>query len=356
MTQNPLNMDDKTVPPTRATIDDIAKRAGVSIKTVSRVVNKEPNVREETRERVQQAVQELDYRPNTSARRLAGNRSYLIALVYDDPSAYPNASANYVTNLHGGVLKKSREIGYDLLIHPCEYQSRGLVNEIRALIEHSRIDGLIMAPPLAEIRSVVKLLRDMNKPVVRVSPGNVRGFDAVHTNDREVSAEMTRYLAKLGHQRIAFIRGHKDHRAISNRVLGYEDGLKQSRLPLRSSLIVQGDNSFESGLECARNLLRRKRRPSAIFAGNDDMATGVLHVAHELGVKIPAQLSVAGFDDAPLARQLWPTLTTVHQPVFKLAERATELLFRQIRGEKPSERSLIKSTLEIRNSTGPAPD
>jgi LacI family transcriptional regulator len=349
-------MDDKNTPATRATIDDIAKRADVSIKTVSRVVNNEPNVREETRSRVQKAIQELNYRPNTSARRLAGNRSYLIALVYDDPSAYPNASANYVTNLHGGVLKKSRELGYDLLIHPCEYENRNLVNEIRALIEHSNIDGLIMAPPLAEVRPVVKLLRDMNKPVVRVSPGNVRGFDAVHTNDREVSAEMTRYLASLGHQRIAFIRGHKDHRAISNRVLGYQDGLKAAGLPMRSSLVVEGDNSFESGIEFGHKLLQRKRRPSAIFAGNDDMATGVLHVAHKLGVKIPEELSVAGFDDAPLARQLWPTLTTVHQPVFKLAEKATELLFRQIRGEKLSKQSLIKSTLKIRNSTGPVPD
>lgn len=349
-------MDEKSTPSTRATIDDIAKRAGVSIKTVSRVVNNEPNVREETRSRVQKAIQELNYRPNTSARRLAGNRSYLIALVYDDPSAYPNASANYVTNLHGGVLKKSRELGYDLLIHPCEYESRNLVNEIRALIEHSNIDGLIMAPPLAEVRSVVKLLRDMKKPVVRVSPGNVREFDAVHTNDREVSAEMTRYLASLGHQRIAFIRGHKDHRAISNRALGYQDGLKQCGLPQRKNLLIQGDNSFESGLECAGRLLSRKRPPSAIFAGNDDMAVGVLRMAHELDIHVPKELSVAGFDDVPLARQVWPPLTSVYQPVFKMAEKATDLLFRQINGEQLTGPTLVDSTLIVRQSTGPAPE
>jgi LacI family transcriptional regulator len=341
---------------TRSTIDDVAAHAGVSIKTVSRVVNNEPNVRDAMRERVQQAINDLQYRPNSSARRLAGSRSYLFALVYDDPSAYPNASANYATNLHGGALKMARAGGYDLLIHPCEYQSRGVVSEIKQLIEHSRIDGLLLAPPLAEVKAIVSVLRKMGKPVIRISPGNVRRFDAVHTNDREVSAEMTRYLASLGHRRIAFIKGHKHHRAISNRALGYQEAVDQQGLPLRESLMIQGDNSFDSGMECARKLLSRKHRPTAIFAGNDDMAAGVLHVAHELGITVPDELSVAGFDDVPLCRQVWPTLTTVNQPVFAMAEIATELLFRQIAGDELTEPTLIKSSLVIRQSTGPAPD
>ncbi len=339
----------------RATIDHVAARAGVSIKTVSRVVNNEPNVRPATRERVQRAIEALDYRPNTSARRFAGHRSFLFALVYDDPSAYPNASANYATNLHGGALKKAREAGYDLLIHPCEYQSPGLVDEIRQMIEQSRVDGLLLAPPLAEVRPVVKMLREIGKPVVRVCPGSVRSFDAVHTNDREVCAEMTRYLASLGHRRIAFIEGHPDHRAMSNRVVGYRDGLKQCGLKPAASLVVRGDNSFDSGLDCARKLLSRKRRPSAIFAANDDMAAGVLHVAQEMGLKVPAELSVAGFDDVPLSRQVWPTLTTIHQPVYELAEHATELLFSLIRGEQLTEPTMIASRLVVRASTGPAP-
>ena len=349
-------MDDKPQTVARATIDDVAARAGVSIKTVSRVVNHEPNVRPTTRELVQAAIDELGYRPNAAARRLAGNRSYLLALVYEDPSGYENASANFVTNLQGGALKSARAAGYDLLIHPCSYESPGVVDEIKLLFEHSRIDGLLLSPPLSEVKPIVSMLRKMGKPVIRISPGLARAFDAVHTNDREVSAEMTRYLASLGHRQIAFIKGHHHHRAIANRELGYQDGLMQSGLPQRKSLLLQGDNSFESGFECAGRLLGRKRRPSAIFAANDDMAAGVIRSAHELGIQVPDQLSVAGFDDVPLSRQVWPHLTTVYQPVFKLAEQATELLFRQIKGEKLTEPTRIDSTLVIRRSTGPAND
>jgi LacI family transcriptional regulator len=349
-------MEEQTRQEARATIDDVATLAGVSIKTVSRVVNHEPNVRETTRERVQKAIDELHYRPNASARRLAGHRSFLFALVYEDPSAYRNASANYATNLHGGALKKAREAGYDLLIHPCKYQSPTLVEEIQQLIEHSRIDGLILAPPLAEIRSVVNVLRKMNKPVVRVSPGNVSGLDAVHTNDREICAEMVRYLVSLGHKRIALIKGHKHHRALAAREAGYADGLKEAGLPVRSSLIVGGDNSFDSGVACGAELLSLKNRPTAIFAINDDMAAGVLHTALSMGISVPKELSVAGFDDVPLSRQVWPTLTTIHQPVYDMAEKAADLLFRQIAGEQLVERTMLPSALVIRDSTGPAPD
>ena len=346
-------MSDKQRTSSRATIDDVAARAGVSIKTVSRVVNKEPNVRPTTKARVEQAISELAYRPNTAARRLAGNRSYLFALVYDDPSRYVNATANYITNLQGGALKKAREAGYDLLIHPCDINKRGVVDEIKTLIEHARIDGLLLAPPVAEVTAISKTLSEMGKPVVRISPGTVRGFDAVHTNDREICAKMTCYLHSLGHTHIAFIKGNPGHRAMANRALGYEDGLTECGLPARPSLVQQGDNSFDAGVECGRSLLSRKRRPSAIFASNDDMAAGVMQAAHELGLGIPEQVSVAGFDDVPLSRQVWPTLTTIHQPTVEMGEQATELLFRQINGERLSELTLIESTLVIRQSTAP---
>lgn len=348
-------MDANSTAPHRATIDDVAALAGVSIKTVSRVVNNEPNVRATTRETVQEAIDKLHYRPNASARRLAGHRSYLFALVYEDPSAYLNASANYVTNIQGGALKKAREAGYDLLIYPCKYQDPGVTEEVRQLVEHSNIDGLLLAPPLAEVKPIVSMLRNLGKPIIRISPGSVRRHDAVNTNDRAISAEMTRYLASLGHERIAFIRGHPHHRAMSSRELGYLDGMTQSKLAVRKSLVEQGDNSFESGVASAEKLLRLKNLPTAIFAGNDDMAAGVLQVAHGLGIAVPSQLSVAGFDDVPLSRQVWPTLTTIHQPTYELGEKAAELLFRQISGEKLTQHSLIDSTLVIRDTTAPPP-
>ena len=202
---------------------------------------------------------------------------------------------------------------------------------------------------------MVRFLREVGKPVVRVSPGSARLADAVHTNDREVCAEMVRYLVGLGHERIAFVKGHEDHRAIAQRYAGYEDGLREAGIPLRERLIVQGQNSFDSGVECGRRLLSRKNPPTAIFAANDDMAAGVMHEALARGLSVPGDLSVAGFDDVSLARHVWPTLTTVHQPIKEMAELATKLLFRQIAGEELKGRSVVESRLVIRESTGPAP-
>lgn len=348
-------MKDRTHAPPRATIADVARRAGVSIKTVSRVVNEEPNVATPTRAKVHRAIADLAYRPNTAARRLAGQRSFLIALLYEDPSAHYNATANYAANLQGGALKVARRTGHDLLIHPCSYREPDLAEEIRLLADHQRLDGVLIAPPLAEVREVVEQLRGMGIPVVRIAPGDVHALDAVHTNDREIAAAMTGHLAGLGHRRIAFISGHPDHRAMANRTLGYRDGLRRAGLAVSRSLVVAGDNSFDSGVACARRLLARKRRPTAIFAANDDMAAGVLHAALEQGVAVPGELSVAGFDDVPLSRQVWPTLTTVHQPVLEMAEQAAALLLRQMAGEPLQRATPVESRLVIRQSTGPAP-
>lgn len=337
----------------RVTIEDVAAAAGVSIKTVSRVVNNEANVRDATRESVQQAIASLNYQPNVAARRLAGNRSYLFALVYDDPSAYLNASASYVTNLQGGALKAARELGYDLLIHPCDNKDPQVVDEIRRLIEHSRIDGLLLAPPLAEVRPITQMLRAVGKPLIRVSPGGTKGADTVNTNDREVSAEMTRYLISLGHRQIVFVKGHPSHRAIAGREEGFVDAMKQAGLEVRQAALLQGDNSFDSGVQLGRKLFKGKRRPSAIFAGNDDMAAGFLQVAQEFSISVPEDLSVAGFDNVPLSRQVWPPLTTIDQPIFSMGETAARLLFRQIDGEVLSQPTLIPSELIIRQSTAP---
>ncbi len=337
----------------KATLHDVAAKAGVSIKTVSRVVNNEPNVRQGTRDAVLKAIKALDYRPDTSARRLAGRRSYLVGLLYEDPSPYENPSANYVIDIQGGVLERVRAESYDLLIHPCNYQSTRIVREIRALVAQTRVDGLILAPPLAEMAKVASALRELGTPFVRISPGQrTRGQEAVHTNDRAACADMTRYLVSLGHKRIGFIIGHPDHRAVGNRFLGYQDGLESSGLKLDKSLVQQGFNTFESGEKSARLLLLQPNPPTAIFASNDDMAAGVLRVAHEMGLSIPGELSVAGFDDLPLARQIWPSLTTIRQPIKEMAAAAAELLFAQIKGEEGGGPIVVEAPLVLRESTG----
>lgn len=339
----------------KATIDDVAALAGVSIKTVSRVVNKEPNVREGTRERVRKAIEKLNYRPNPSARSLASKRSYLIGLLYDDPSLYDNPSSNYIINIQQGALRVCESESYDLLIHPCNYTDENLGREILSLINHSRVDGLILSPPLSDMKSIVETIKKTGTPLVRISPGDKMDSRlAVSTNDREICAEMTEYLASLGHTRIAFITGNPDHKALAKRYLGYQDGLKNAGLNLLKGLVKGGDNSFGSGEDCARKLLKSKNPPTAIFAANDDMATGVLRVAHQMGIKMTDELSVAGFDDIPLAQQIYPALTTIRQPVRSMAERAVEILMDQVRSRPLKEKQqTIEAELRIRESTGP---
>lgn len=340
----------------KANIEDVAALAGVSIKTVSRVINKEPNVRESTRERVLKAAKELKYRPNPSARSLAGRRSHLIGLLYDDPGLYENPSSNYIVNIQQGALRVCKAEGDDLLIHPCNYKSRNLNREIKSMIEHSRVDGLIVTPPLSDKKSLIATVRKTGTPVVAISPGNAAGgLMAVSTNDREICAEMTEYLASIGHRKIAFITGNPDHVAIENRFFGYKDGLKNSGLEFSEALVKEGDNSFRSGEECTTKLLRSKNPPTAIFASNDDMATGVLRAAYQLGLKVPKDLSVAGFDDIPLAQQIYPALTTIRQPIRKMAEKAAEILMEQVRLQPVASSSpVVNAELRIRESTGPA--
>ena len=341
----------------KATIDDVADLAGVSIKTVSRVINDEPNVRESTREKVEQAIARLNYRPNLSARNLASHRSHMILLVYDDPSAYVTPSSGYIIRLQEGTLKACKQANCDLLIHPCNYRNSDVKDELRILIERTRPDGVVIAAPLSNMASVVNAIAGTDTPYVRISPGkpNAGGF-SVATNDREVSAEMTRYLASLGHARIAFIKGHPKHKAVANRLQGYKDGLKQSSLKFDEDLIAAGDSSIASGVACAEELLDLSEPPTAIFAANDDMAAGVIQVASQRGVEIPRQLSVAGFDDSALALQISPALTTVRQPLAKMAETAAMALIGDNRDEiMQAGASTVPGTLQVRESTGPAP-
>ena len=342
----------------RSTIFDVATLAGVSIKTVSRVVNKEPNVRAATQQRVNEAIQELNYRPDRSARNLASHRSNLIGLVYDDPSNYDIPSAGYVIRMQQGALRACHSLGCELLIHPCNYQDKGISAQLKALIENVRPDGIVLAAPLSNMPNIVRAIGDTNTPFVRVSSGRKshKNF-SVSMTDRESSAEMTRYLASLGHKHIAFITGHPKHEAVKNRYLGYLDGLQESDLEFSEAMVAAGDNSIRSGEACTEQLLTSKNPPTAIFAANDDMAAGVVRVADRLGIKVPEQLSVAGCDDVALAQQIYPTLTTIRQPLAAMAERATLELIEHSRGNSELRgEEIFSGVLQIRDSTGPVPD
>jgi LacI family transcriptional regulator len=337
---------------TTATIRDVAAQARVSIKTVSRVINNVTTVKPHTRERVMRVIRKLDYHPNPSARGLSGSRSYLISLLYDRSCDY------YATSVLAGVLDACRAAHYQVIMQPCDHLSPALAEEVARNAKQSRAAGVILTPPLSDQVALLGVLKQHRIPYVRIAPAEHSDNQrSVYTNDRESSARMTEHLAALGHTRIGFIIGNPHHAAVADRHKGYLDGLKNCGLAVDKTLIAQGYNSHASGMQCARKLLQvpDDQRPTALFASNDEMAAGVLAVAHSMGLGVPDDLSVAGFDDMPLASQVWPALTTIRQPISAMSAKAAELLLQQLRRE-PEDRAahVLESSLTFRQSTGPA--
>ncbi len=310
----------------RPTINDVARLAGVSIKTVSRVFNAEPHVRSATHDRVIEAAQKLDYQPNLSARRLATNRAFVIGMLYENPNS------DYVTEMQYGSLEACRLQGYGLLIQPCDVWSPTLVKEIVDLKHRSTVDGFVALQPISDVDGFNRAMLEQGIPCVRVSQRPYEGLPWVSVGDEEAAATMTDYLLGLGHRHIGFIMGHPDHGSSHDRLTGYRSALKNHDIGFDETLVEQGLFDYESGYACAKKLLERDPLPTAIFASNDHMAMGVLTVAHEMGLEVPRQLSVAGFDDTSFARFSWPPLTTVCQPISQVAQVATEVLLAQLQG------------------------
>jgi LacI family transcriptional regulator len=331
-----------TIPP-RATITDVAREAGVSIKTVSRVFNREPHVRPETRDKVVAAAETLNYQPNRPARQLASNRHFVVGMVYDNPNSA------YVTEVQDGSLQACRDHDYNLLIHPCRADSSGLIDEVIGL--HRQVDGLILLQPVSDIKGLCDLLLENRIPCARVSQRPFAGIPWISVGDSEAADAMTEYLYELGHRRIGFIIGHPDHGQSHERLAGYRNALQRHGVEVDERIVVQGYFDHESGYACARELLSVEPRLTAIFSSNDPMAMGVLSAAHEMGLDVPGELSVAGFDDSPFSRYAWPPLTTVRQPITELARLATEVLLQQVKGGEGEVEHRLQAELVRRAST-----
>ena len=332
----------------RKTITDVAAAAGVAIKTVSRVLNNEPRVRQATRERVMAAVKALNYHPSISARGLAARRSLLIGLVYENPSP------NYVMDVQNGAMARCREDRFQLIMHHCNRRGEDLAADIAGLVDTTHLDGLVLTPPLSSSKELIDALDERSVPFVRIAPNRMRHDSPfVDVDDMAAAQEMTEYLIGIGHRRIGFVVGHPEHYASGRRLEGYQAALKRHGIAYRDDYVKQGYFVFESGLESGEALLAMADAPTAIFASNDDMAAGVLMAAHQRGVKVPAQLSVAGFDDAPVARLVWPRLTTVFQPAYDLAYSATDMLLQLLKSPKAGRSQQFSHRLVCRDSTGP---
>jgi LacI family transcriptional regulator len=329
----------------RATIKDVSDMAGVSMKTVSRVLNKEKYVSERTRQRVERAVAELNFQPSVAARILAGKRSHQIALIYD------NHSPHYIHQIQTGVWARCIEEGVRLLAQPSDVGSLQLAREIGGLIDQTRVDGVILSSPVTDSAAALEELERRGVPYVRISPGTEHErSSSVSMDDVQAADDMTSHLIALGHRRIGFVVGHPNHTASELRLFGYRRALDRAGLALEPKYVRPGAFDFASGEAAADVMLDLPQPPTAIFASNDDMAAGVLAVAHRRGLAVPGDLSVAGFDDTALASQLWPPLTTVRQPTRALAYAAAGLLF-GAQGEVVHRR--LPHELVLRGSTAP---
>ncbi len=334
--------------PTAAKIDDVARMAGVSPMTVSRVMNNASGVRASTREGVLKAVEALGYTPNAAARSLASAGAGRVGLLYSNPSA------GYLTEFLLGALDGAHRTGAQLLIEKCE---AGPESERKAIarLAASGAKGVLLPPPHGESWAALAEVQAHGLEAVAVAAGRFRSEAAsIRIDDMAAAAEMTRYLLDLGHRRIGFIKGASNQTASAERLIGFETEMRAAT-PNAEGLIEAGDFTYRSGFEAAERLLSAAKRPTAIFASNDEMAAAAIAAAHRRGLSVPAELTIVGFDDTQIATTLWPALTTIRQPIADMAEAAIGLLCRPSPGEgagATGER-LMEHVLVKRESSGP---
>ena len=336
-------------PERKHTINDIARLAVVSKKTVSRVINESPFVHEETRKRILEIMERVGYTPDPQARALAFRRSFLIGLIYDNPNA------PYVINIQEGALGALRRMGYELVVHPCDRSSEQFLGDIKQLVSRQKLDGVIILPPVSENSALADLLKKLKCPYVRVASAAIdEPENLVQSMDRQSAAEVAEHLAKLGHTRIAMIVGPPTYRSSVERLAGFSNALADRGLALPPEYIVEGNYTFESGASCAELLLSRTPRPTAIFAGNDETAAGVYRTAYLRGVRIPDDLTVIGFDDSPLASRLCPSMTTMRQPIRDMGRLAAEKVMAKIAHQEgpPASTLTVFPHLVVRESSG----
>lgn len=330
------------------TINDVARLSGFSKKTVSRVINRSELLNEETRQRVEKVIAELGYVPNPQARALALRRNFLIGLLHDNPNA------QMVLNVQEGILEGVKGTDFELVVRPVDRTSPAMLDDVRLLLERQRFFGVVLLPPISENDALAALCDEIGCRYVRMGSAMLDDDEhMVASNDREAMRQATEYLIAQGHTRIGMVQGPHGFRSATERRLGFEDALKTAKIALPRSLMAEGNYRFESGIAAAERLLDLTPRPTAIFASNDEMAAGVLHVARQRGLDVPADLSIIGFDDTPIAAHIWPPLTTVRWPIVSMARAAALKL---VAGEEEAVRepSVFLSTLVKRASVARA--
>jgi LacI family transcriptional regulator len=334
----------------KPTINDIARLAGVSKKTVSRVINDSPLLTKETRDKVKLVIAEHGYVPNPQARALALGRNFLIGLVHDNPNA------QMILNMQQGILEGLRGTEFAMVVQPVDRSSPTLIEDMREFIVRQRLYGVVILPPISENDAVAKMCEEAGCRYVRM--GSAVLDDSAHmvaSNDRDAVREATQYLIEQGHSRIAIVTGPDGFRSAAERLAGFEDALAAADIKLPSSFRAKGEYTFDSGLTATDTLLDLSPRPTAIFASNDEMAAAVLYAARLRGISVPEELSIIGFDDTPIASRIWPPLTTVRWPIVAMGRSAAHKLITGAVADVETENhpSEFLSTLIRRGSVAP---
>jgi LacI family transcriptional regulator len=326
-----------------STIQDVAEAAGVSVTTVSRVLNNKDDIAPETYERVKTVIDELGYTSSLAARSMRSLRKNVLGLII------PDAGEPFPIEVMKGVNRAIADLEYDLIIYTCGDRRKHFTadreKKFVALLNNSITDGVIVVTPEATHFNT-------NAPVVAVDPHyEINEYPSVISTNWEGAMEAMDYLIKLGHRRIGFISGRFDLQSANSRLRGYQDSLSRAGIPIDPELITNGDFTADAGVKCARQLLSLPDRPTAIFAANDQSALGVYQAANEAGLSIPEDLSVVGFDNIPEAAQSEPGLTTIHQPMQEMGKLAVQMLLKLIEG-KPLEANIVRTStcLVIRDS------
>jgi len=346
--------------PAAVTIKHVAAEAGVSLQTVSRVINDGPNVRGETQDRVRRAIEKLGYVPSLAARRMGGQRSFLLLALNDRDRTIQGWRSGDGTDwvdqmLLGGMLKCA-EHGYRMIFELVDTHNAHVERELAAALANLHPDGVILTPPHGDNPVIASLLMSRHIPVARIGCIEASTGFAIAMDEAAAAATATEHLLSLGHRRIGFITGSDEYALSSARLEGYRTALRQLDRPEDPALVARGDFTLASGLEATRRLLALDSPATAIVASSDQMALAALQVASSHGLAVPHDLSIVSFDDTPIVKFSSPPLTAIRQPIAEMASLAAELLIGAANGESIGDTHVLPFKLIIRESTAVAPD
>lgn len=338
------------------TIKHVAAEAGVSLQTVSRVINDGPNVRDGIKKRVREAIDRLGYVPSLAARRMGGKRSYLLLALNDRDRTIEDWRSGDGTDwvdqmLLGGMLQ-SAEHGYRMIFELVDTHSAHVEREIAAALAAVHPDGVILTPPHGDNPLITGLLTGGQIPFARIGSGGGGAGFAISMDDARAAAAATEHLLALGHRRIGFVTGSDEYALSGARLDGYRAAVRAADADDDPALVAPGDFTFASGAEATRRLLALDRPPTAILASSGHMSLAALDVARARGLEVPRDLSIVSFDDIPAVKFAAPPLTAVRQPIAAMTARAAELLIRAAGGEPgPGAPDILPFELIVRSST-----